>query len=39
MDLDRTLLEIGGSPVTLLHLLLVAALAGGLLWHQALGLV
>ena len=26
MDLDRTLLEIGGSPVTLLHLLLVAAL-------------
>ena len=26
MDLDRTLLEIGGAPVTLLHLLLVAAL-------------
>ena len=26
MDLDHTLLEIGGSPVTLLHLLLVAGL-------------
>ena len=26
MDLDRTLLEIGGSPVTLLHVLLVGAL-------------
>jgi len=29
MDLDRTLLEIGGSPVTLLHLLLVAGLFSG----------
>lgn len=26
MNLDRTVLEIGGSPVTLLHLLLIAAL-------------
>src|SRR6476659_8833011 len=26
MDLDRTLLQIGGSPVTLLHLLLVTGL-------------